>query len=134
MLNQKKFVVTPKTESSVTVTVRIEKESHDRLEELVLKSGRSRNELINKAIKFALDNLEFDDGKRGIKLSLFSFVVVVIEQRCYTYFDQAEKQLFNILVVWCYTSKKSSAYNISSTSSGVKPLFSKQSISSLSYP
>ena len=63
MLNQKKFVVTPKTESSVTVTVRIEKESHDRLEELVLKSGRSRNELINKAIKFALDNLEFDDGK-----------------------------------------------------------------------
>lgn len=36
MLNQKKFVVTPKTESSVTVTVRIEKESHDRLEELVL--------------------------------------------------------------------------------------------------
>ena len=51
MLNQKKFVVTPKTESSVTVTVRIEKESHDRLEELVLKSGRSRN------------NLEFDDGK-----------------------------------------------------------------------
>lgn len=63
MLNQKKFVVTPKTESSVTVTVRIEKESHNRLEELVLKSGRSRNELINKAIKFALDNLEFDDGK-----------------------------------------------------------------------
>ena len=58
MLNQKKFVVTPKTESSVTVTVRIEKESHDRLE-----GGRSRNELINKAIKFALDNLEFDDGK-----------------------------------------------------------------------
>ena len=26
MLNQKKFVVTPKTESSVTITVRIEKE------------------------------------------------------------------------------------------------------------
>ena len=46
MLNQKKFVVTPKTESSVTVTVRIEKESHDRLEELVLKSGRSRNDLL----------------------------------------------------------------------------------------
>ncbi len=57
----KKFIITPKTERSVTVTVRIEKESHDRLEELVIKSGRSRNELINKAIKFALDNLEFDD-------------------------------------------------------------------------
>ncbi len=58
---EKKFIITPKTERSVTVTVRIEKESHDRLEELVIKSGRSRNELINKAIKFALDNLEFEE-------------------------------------------------------------------------
>lgn len=57
----KKFVVTPKTERSVTVTVRIEMETHKRLEELVIKSGRSRNELINKAIKFALDNLEFTE-------------------------------------------------------------------------
>ena len=59
----KKFIVTPKTERSVTVTVRIEMETHQRLEELVIKSGRSRNELINKAIKFALDNLEFTDEK-----------------------------------------------------------------------
>ena len=58
---EKKFIITPNTERSVTVTVRIEKESHDRLEELVIKSGRSRNELINKAIKFALDNLEFEE-------------------------------------------------------------------------
>lgn len=57
----KKFVITPKTERSVTVTVRIEMETHQRLEELVIKSGRSRNELINKAIKFALDNLEFTE-------------------------------------------------------------------------
>lgn len=55
----KKFVITPKTERSVTVTVRIETETHQKLEELVKKSGRSRNELINKAIRFALDNLEF---------------------------------------------------------------------------
>ena len=55
----RKFIVTPKTERSVTVTVRIEMETHNRLEELVVKSGRSRNELINKAIRFALDNLEF---------------------------------------------------------------------------
>lgn len=57
----KKFVVTPKTERSVTLTVRIETETHQRLEELVIKSGRSRNELINKAIRFALDNLEFEE-------------------------------------------------------------------------
>ena len=57
----RKFVVTPKTERSVTVTVRIEMETYQRLEEHVTKSGRSRNELINKAIKFALDNLEFTE-------------------------------------------------------------------------
>ena len=57
----KKFIVTPKTERSFTVTVRIEMETYQRLEELVTKSGRSRNELINKAIKFALDNLEFTE-------------------------------------------------------------------------
>lgn len=57
----KKFIVTPKTERSTTITVRIETEINQRLEELVIKSGRSRNELINKAIKFALDNLEFEE-------------------------------------------------------------------------
>ena len=55
-----KFVVTPKTEKSVTVTVRIETELHNYIEEISKKSGRSRNELINKALKFAFDNLEFD--------------------------------------------------------------------------
>ena len=55
----KKFIVTPKTERSVTVTVRIEMEMYQELEELVIKSGRSRNELINKALRFALGNLEF---------------------------------------------------------------------------
>ncbi len=54
-----KFVVTPKNEKSVTMTIRIEYDMNCRLEELSLKSGRSRNELINKALQFALDNLEF---------------------------------------------------------------------------
>lgn len=40
----KKFIVTPKTERSVTVTVRIEMETHQRLEELVIKSRRSQIE------------------------------------------------------------------------------------------
>lgn len=55
-----KFIVTPKTEKSVTLTVRIETELHNHIEEISRKSGRSRNELINKALKFAFDNLEFD--------------------------------------------------------------------------
>lgn len=56
---QPKFVVTPKTEKSVTMTIRLEAETNRRLEDLSLRSGRSRNELINKALQFALNNLEF---------------------------------------------------------------------------
>ena len=57
---QKKFVVTPKVERSVTLTIRLETELNNYIEEIAQKSGRSRNELINKALKFAFDNLEFD--------------------------------------------------------------------------
>ncbi len=58
--NQKKFVVTPKVERSVTLTIRLETELNNYIEEIARKSGRSRNELINKALKFAFDNLEFE--------------------------------------------------------------------------
>ncbi len=60
---QKKFIVTPKVERSVTFTVRLETELNDYIEEIARKSGRSRNELINKALRFAFDNLEFDPGE-----------------------------------------------------------------------
>ena len=55
----KKFIVTPKVEKTVTMTIRVERAYNTKLEELSLKSGRSRNELINMSIKFALDNMEF---------------------------------------------------------------------------
>ena len=58
---KEKFVVTPKTERSVTMTIRIDAFYNRKLEEIALKSGRSRNELINMAIKFAFDNMEFID-------------------------------------------------------------------------
>ena len=57
-----KFVITPKTERSITMTIRLETELNNRIEEIARKSGRSRNELINKALKFAFDNIEFDSG------------------------------------------------------------------------
>lgn len=60
--NSNKFIITPKTEKSVTLTVRLDSELNNYIEEIALKSGRSRNELINKALKFAFDNLEFDDN------------------------------------------------------------------------
>lgn len=57
-----KFVITPKTERSITMTIRLETELNNRIEEISRQSGRSRNELINKALKFAFDNIEFDSG------------------------------------------------------------------------
>ena len=58
-----KFIITPKEEKSVTFTVRLDAELNSYIEEIAQKSGRSRNELINKALKFAFDNLEFISKK-----------------------------------------------------------------------
>lgn len=60
---ENKFIVTPKNERTVTFTIRIETELNNYIEEIARKSGRSRNELINKALKFAFDNLEFETDK-----------------------------------------------------------------------
>ena len=59
LANENKFVVTEKDSKSVTMTIRIYPEINAKLERLALKSKRSRNELINKALEFALNNLEF---------------------------------------------------------------------------
>ncbi|MBP3337147.1 MAG: ribbon-helix-helix protein, CopG family [Clostridia bacterium] len=58
-----KFIITPKPEKSVTLTIRIEAELNNYIEEIARKSGRSRNELINKALRYAFDNIEFDEEK-----------------------------------------------------------------------
>ncbi len=57
----RKFVVTPKKET-ITITIRTKPEYNKKLEEIAAKSGRSRNDIINMALKFALDNLEFIDN------------------------------------------------------------------------
>ncbi len=62
MAEKNKFIVTPKDEKSVTLTIRIYPEINAKLEELSRQSNRSRNELINKALEFAFNNLEFVDG------------------------------------------------------------------------
>ena len=59
-----KFIVMPKTERSVTMTIRLEKELNDELEKLALKSNRSRNELINMSLRYALNNIEFIEDER----------------------------------------------------------------------
>lgn len=55
-----KFIITPKTDKTVTFTIRIDTELNDYIEEVARKTGRSRNELINKALKYAFDNLELE--------------------------------------------------------------------------
>lgn len=61
----KKFIVKhkdlPKEDKSVTMTLRIERETQEQFDELSAKSNRSRNELMNMALRYALDNLEFID-------------------------------------------------------------------------
>ena len=64
MHSDKKFVVTPKEGKSVTLTIRIYAEINDKLEKLSQQSNRSRNELINKALAYALDNLEITNYSR----------------------------------------------------------------------
>ena len=58
-----KFIVTKKVpmnnEKSVTFTIRIDRELQEKYDKLALESDRSRNELINLALKYALKNLEF---------------------------------------------------------------------------
>lgn len=62
--DMKKFIVTPKDEKSVTLTIRIRPEINTKLENLSRQSNRSRNELINKALEFAFNNLEFVDDSQ----------------------------------------------------------------------
>jgi predicted transcriptional regulator len=65
-LELEKFVVTPKGEKTVVMTIRIDETIQQRLDELAQASNRSRNELINLALGYALDNLEFtEQGKKA---------------------------------------------------------------------
>jgi predicted transcriptional regulator len=53
------FVVTPKEDLTVTMTIRVDKTIQGRFDELSRKSNRSRNELINMALDYALRNVKF---------------------------------------------------------------------------
>lgn len=53
------FIITPKEDKSVTITIRIDKSIQDQFEDYAKKSNRSRNELINMALEYALKNAKF---------------------------------------------------------------------------
>lgn len=58
-----RFVITPKEDRSVTMTIRIDRELQEQYNELSAKTGRSRNELIGMALQFALDNMEIKENE-----------------------------------------------------------------------
>ena len=58
------FIVRPKCtdkkeDRSITMTIRLERELQEQYDDLSAKSGRSRNELMCMALRYALDNLKF---------------------------------------------------------------------------
>ena len=53
-----KFIVTPKEDKTVTMTIRIDRTLQQEYNELSAKTNRSRNELISMALRYALDNME----------------------------------------------------------------------------
>lgn len=56
-----KFIITPKEDKAVTMTIRIDRTLQDEYNELSAKTNRSRNELISMALRYALDNMIIKD-------------------------------------------------------------------------
>ena len=56
-----KFIVVPKEDKVVTMTIRIDKGIQEKYNELSAKTNRSRNELIGMALQFAIDHMEIKE-------------------------------------------------------------------------
>lgn len=56
-----KFVITPKEDKSVTMTIRIDRTLQEAYNALSVKTNRSRNELIGMALQYALDHMEIKE-------------------------------------------------------------------------
>jgi predicted transcriptional regulator len=59
LMSEDDFIITPKEERSVTITIRIDKSIQEQFDHLSKISNRSRNELINLALEYALKNAKF---------------------------------------------------------------------------
>ena len=56
-----KFIITPKEDKTITMTIRIERDLQEKYNQLSLKTNRSRNELIGMALQYALDHMELKE-------------------------------------------------------------------------
>ena len=59
-----KFIVTPREDKTVTMTIRIDRTLQERYNDLSARTNRSRNELIGMALQYALDHMELRDDPR----------------------------------------------------------------------
>ena len=59
----KEFIITPKEDKTVTMTIRIERALQEEYNDLSAKTNRSRNELIGMALRYALENMTLQDKK-----------------------------------------------------------------------
>lgn len=59
LTDENKFIITTKKAKAATLTIRIDKDINDLLDEISIKTNRSRNEIINLALAFAFNNLDF---------------------------------------------------------------------------
>ena len=57
----KKFIIVPKEDKTITMTIRIDRTLQERYNELSSKTNHSRNELIGMALQYALDNMVIQD-------------------------------------------------------------------------
>lgn len=56
-----KFIITPKEDKSVSMTIRIDRSLQEEYDKLSARTNRSRNELIGMALKYAIENMEVQD-------------------------------------------------------------------------
>ncbi len=56
-----KFIITPREDKTVTMTIRIDRTLQERYNDLSARTNRSRNELIGMALQYALDHMELKE-------------------------------------------------------------------------
>ena len=54
------LVIRPKENTTITMTIRISSKLRDQYDKIAKESGRSRNELISMALKYALENMRVE--------------------------------------------------------------------------
>ncbi|HEX9062331.1 MAG TPA: CopG family transcriptional regulator [Clostridia bacterium] len=54
-----KFVINPKEDKTITMTIRVDKSIQEKFDELSKKSNRSTSELISLALDYTLQNVIF---------------------------------------------------------------------------